>query len=393
MSDNTGGVLSYWNLKEFSPELKPKSISEFPLYTDSHITGELNDEIGPYKFLNMISGINGPGKICDAITLRVLWYVNDQSSYGLKTDTSKYHGGWVTDEIAALVSLKLGIRVKAGEATRTYDSHSDGYFGTPRSTREKPPEVKIGSRGPILPSVVKTVNITDLNEIYSLSSLDEEQYVSLVRASRIYQEALWVAESEPELAWLMLVSSLETAACQWSSDEDTDVERLRASKPELAEMLFEVGGEILVEKVANEIAHTLGATSKFIKFCLNYFPAPPENRPDEWARVKWSKTGFRGVLNKIYDYRSAALHGGTPFPAPLCGPPDCVSMESGVAEKGVLALAAHTLGGSWKSEDLPISMNAFQIFVNGVLNNWWRSLIEKKANKSSKQGTLTCAHS
>lgn len=381
MSDNTGGVLSYWNLKKFSPKSKPKSISEFPLYTDSHITGELNDEIGPYKFLNMITGINKPGKIYDAITLRVFWYVNEQRSYEVKTDTSKYHGGWVTDEIAALVSLRLGIRVKAGNATRTYDSHSDKYFGTPRSTIEKHPEVNIGSRGPVLPSVVKTVNITDLNELFSVSSLDEEQYVSLVRASRIYQEALWVAESDPELAWLMLVSSLETAACQWSSDEDTDVERLKESKPKLTEMLFEAGGEALVEKVANEIAHTLGATSKFIKFCLNYFPEPPENRPDEYARVKWTKTGFREILNKIYNYRSAALHGGTPFPAPLCGPPDYVSEESVAAEKGVLALAAHTSGGSWKSEDLPISMNAFQMFVNKVLNNWWCSLTEKEEGK------------
>ena len=376
--------MSYWNMKEFNPESKPKSISEFPLYTDSHITGELNDGIGPYKFLNMISGINGPGKICDAITLRIFWYVNDQSAYEIKTDTSKYHGGWVTDEVAALVSLRLGIRVKAGKMTRIYDSHSDEYFGTPRSAREKPPEAKIGLRGPVLPSVVKTVNITNLKEIYSLSSLNEEQYIALVRSSRMYQEALWVAENNPELAWLMLVSSLETAACQWSSEEDTDIERLRFSKPKLAKILFEAGGDDLVEKVASEIVHTLGATSKFIKFCLNYFPEPPEDRPEEWARVKWSKTGFRAILNKIYNYRSAALHGGTPFPAPLCGPPDSVSKEAGIAEKGVLALATHTLGGSWKSEDLPISMNAFQIFVNGVLNNWWCSLIETKlANRPS----------
>ena len=77
LSGNTGGVLSYWNMKEFSPDSKPNSISEYPLYSDAHITGELNDEKGPYKFLNMISGVHGPGLIYDAITLRMFWYIDD----------------------------------------------------------------------------------------------------------------------------------------------------------------------------------------------------------------------------------------------------------------------------------------------------------------------------
>ncbi|WP_444928604.1 hypothetical protein ACJJIF_12080 [Microbulbifer sp. SSSA002] len=379
MSGNTGGVLSYWNMKEFSPDAKPNSISEFPLYSDAHITGELNDEKGPYKFLNMISGTNGPGSINDAITLRMFWYIDDQSSYGVKTDTSKYHGGWVTDEIAALASLKLGIRVKAGAVTRSYDAYSDDEFGRPRSTREKKPEINIGIRGAVLPSVVKTVNISELGDLYSLHYLDEEQYIALVRASRMYQDALWIAESEPELAWLMLISSLETAANQWSSEQDTPVERLKASKPALAEMLFDSGGDVLVEKVANEIIHSLGATTKFIKFCLEFMPDEPEKRPPEWMRVKWTKTGYREILGKLYGYRSSALHGGTPFPAPLCSPPDSISKEEYPTEKGSLGLAAHTLGASWKAEDLPISMDTFHYFANGVLNKWWSSLLSSRS--------------
>lgn len=379
MSGNTGGVLSYWNIKEFSPDSKPNSISEYPLYSDAHITGELNDEKGPYKFLNMISGVNGPGLIYDAITLRVFWYIDNQIAFDVKTDTSKYHGGWVTDEIAALASLKLGIRLKAGAMTRRYDAYSDDKFGTLRSTREKKPEIDIGIRGAILPSIVKTVNITELGNLYALHRISEEQYIALVRASRMYQDALWIAESEPELAWLMFISSLETAANQWSSEQGPPAERLKALNPKLADILLESGGDELVDKVANEIIHSLGATTKFIKFCLKFMPSPPEKRPPEWARVKWTKTGFREILGKLYSYRSSALHGGTPFPAPLCSPPDFISKEECPTEKGSFGLAAHTLGASWKAEDLPISMDTFHYFANGVLNNWWSSLLASRS--------------
>lgn len=64
------------------------------------------------------------------------------------------------------------------------------------------------------------------------------------------------------------------------------------------------------------------------------------------------------------------------FPAPLCHPAEQSRLEDGLAEKGCLSLAAHTLGGSWKSEDLPISMNTFSYFINGVLNNWWNRAVQ-----------------
>jgi len=376
LSENTGGVLSYWNMKAFQIDVTPKSIAEFPLYSDAYIIGEVNDEEGPYRFLNMISGISKPGEISTAITLRMFWYIDDLSTYGVKTDISKYHGGSVTDEISALVSLKLGVRIKAGAVNRSYDNYSHDKFGSPRASKEKPPELNIGLRGPILPSVVKTTDISVLTELYSLSRLTERQYVALVRSARIYQNAQWIAESEPELAWLMLISALETAANEWSSEESTALEKLKESKAELSKILLESGGEALLQKVADEISHTLGSTNKFIKFCLAFFPPPPEERPDVWAQVKWSKTGFKDILNKLYGYRSDALHGGTPFPAPLCDPPVRLSKEEGLAERGALGLAYHSLGASWKAEDLPISIDTFNTFANGVLNKWWISMLD-----------------
>lgn len=44
----------------------------------------------------------------------------------LETDDESYHGGLLQDEIAALISLSLGIRLKAGDHSRDYPNPSDG---------------------------------------------------------------------------------------------------------------------------------------------------------------------------------------------------------------------------------------------------------------------------
>lgn len=77
----------------------------------SNNTGELNDDKGPYKFINMNSGINKSGEITNAITLRMFWYVDDKSTYGVRTDTSKYHfsGAGIARFSVSYIRCKLEI--------------------------------------------------------------------------------------------------------------------------------------------------------------------------------------------------------------------------------------------------------------------------------------------
>jgi len=376
LTKNTGGVLSFWNIKEYNPDITPKLISEYPLYTDANIVGELVDDREPYKFINMGAASQEHGVVHESIILRILWYVTDNKIFGIKTDTSTYHGGWVADEITALGSLKLGIRLKSGDETRVFNGYSRDPLGTPRAMLTPAPKLMVRGKQLILPGVVKTVNLSVLSELKHLGDIKEEQYVSLVRAARMYQDALWVAESEPALAWIMLISAIEVAASQRSIDEISPANKLKNLKPELAKLLIESGGEELLQRVAEEITPSLGATSKFIKFCLDFMPDPPEKRPIEWGQISWSRTNLKKILNKLYGYRSVALHGGTPFPEPMCRAPERLSEEWGMLEKGSSGLACHTLGASWKSDDLPINMNTFNYIVNGILNNWWSSLLK-----------------
>jgi hypothetical protein len=148
---------------------------------------------------------------------------------------------------------------------------------------------------------------------------------------------------------------------------------LREIKPEFSNRILEIGGSEVHEIVADELARNLQATKKFLGFSVEFLPQPPPERPPAYAQIDWKKKSVKKMLNKIYGYRSSALHAGVPFPAPLCDPPNIAegSESCKYAEVGLLALAAHTLGASWEADDLPVSMNTFCYLVRGILNNWW----------------------
>ncbi|MBY8067005.1 hypothetical protein KW492_01935 [Vibrio fluvialis] len=378
--NKTGGIQSYWNLSlSRESDVKPYSIFEVPLFTDSYITGEFREESVPYDVLNLIPWYRNSGEIAEAMMLRVEWFLTTERSYDLDTDSSSYHGGWAPDEIAALMSLILGIRVKAGGVVREYGGFNSDPLGTPRSPDRLPPNFSSRIAKPIVPSAIKTVNITNAFPFGNLHKLSEEHYVALIRCARMYQDSLWMVESEPELAWLMLISALETAANFWDKSNYLPSEKLKASKLELYLALESQGGEELCNLVAQHIEKSLGATNKFVKFCLNYMPEEPRKRPRDWARIKWSKNNFRSILTMLYGYRSSALHGGVPFPAPLCRPPSQTETDMPPAEKGLLGLASHSLGATWSSKDLPISANTFFEFSHGVLLNWLNEAIEQQS--------------
>jgi hypothetical protein len=143
--------------------------------------------------------------------------------------------------------------------------------------------------------------------------------LALIRAARMYQEAVWIAESAPEQAWLLMTSAVETAAHQWRTAQMSPRDSLR-TRPDLEALLKSYGDEAFVSQVADIVAPFLGANQKFITFLLTFLPSEPATRPYPYAQHRWSKTALRKSLALIYSYRSMALHGGTPFPAPLCRP-------------------------------------------------------------------------
>lgn len=370
-----GTLLSQRNWHNIATKHHPSSICEFPFFSDAHITGEQTNGFGPYQFLNTVPFTELPGEVSAAVILRVAVHLDQYRPQMTKTDASLYHGGTLVDEIAALMSLAMGIRVRAGGESRRFECGQDP-LGHP-TLREKPPIpiVCVRNHRPILPDVTGTHSMDELELLKSIPNVACERYVNLVRAARFYQDALWTAEAEPNIAWLMLVSAIEIGANDLFQTEATQVQRLQEWRPELGELLAEAGGHRHLEQVAAIIANCFGATKKFLDFTLRHMPPEPDRRPAaEWFRLNWSRSEIKKVLNKVYEYRSNALHGGIPFPAPMLNPPSPSDETSIPSEVPFMGLAAHTRGGTWLPKDCPINLHCFHYIARHVLLNWWRSL-------------------
>lgn len=351
----------------------PRQMSfEYPLFTDAHITGMVTEGYGPYQFLNTIASAKpGSARKYPAIVLRMDSYlVYDPETDWSRTDESRYHGGLIHDEVAALGSLCLGIRLKAGGYTRIFEPDKDPVGLPVHYSFDDDPILPEPTREHVVPQAVGTHSLDDIAPLKNLTVLSSREAIALVRAARLYQDGLWIAESEPALSWLMLVSAVETAANAWRATEETPLERLQASRPELERILMEAGGESLLLRVAEQIAPYMGATRKFIDFVLAFLPEPPPERPVEWAQHSWDERSIKRSMQMIYKYRSRALHGGTPFPAPMSLPPMILEGRRGEVPFG----ATGTKGSVWIARDLPMLLHTFEYIVRKALLKWWESM-------------------
>jgi hypothetical protein len=377
VSDTSQGPPSYSNWRACLESAPSNGAYEVPFYTDAQIAiDEINLDLGPYLLINTVPMPlkAGYGVPLPAIILRAeVHYRRDP--YGFprmtKTDDRMYHGGELEDEIAALVSLCLGIRLRAGTPERVFRPNQDPK-GTPVAHEGRPAPVLL-TRGtdPIIPLAMGPCTLKDALLLRRLPELSIQQSAALIRAARLYQSGMWIAEVEPQTAWLLFVSAIEAAADLRSSATDDPVDILRRSRPELCAYLAETHVEGLLERVAEEIAQITRVKQKFVQFVLDFLPTPPDTRPPLETQFDWAT--MEDALDRIYRYRSKALHEGTPFPSPMCEHPRRYQQSDPPAEVP-LGEAARTQGGTWLRKDTPMLLHTFEHLVRGALLNWWVSI-------------------
>ncbi|HLL05078.1 MAG TPA: hypothetical protein VK539_31115 [Myxococcaceae bacterium] len=234
---------------------------------------------------------------------------------------------------------------------------------------------------PVVPSLMGERTITP-STLAGYDLLPPKDAVALARAARAYQNAVWIADAEPNLAWLLLVSALDTAATHWRISAGSPVDVLRAVRPDWATLL-ETGGSALLENMAAQLLPLLGSTRRFRDFVLEHLPDPPPDRPAEaWARLDWEKGKMRKTIDRVYDLRSHALHGSKPFPYPMCEPP-----QGGIKPAAEIppGLATAAQDGIWRSEDTPLLLHTFEYIARGALLRWRDGMIARARGKTPDQ--------
>jgi len=378
------GTPAYDNWKAFLDGEPLINSCEYLMHSDACLSGEVTTGFEPYLFFNLVPIDYQRGRVRATAALRLSLHVDFGTPPMERTEQSRYHGGWIPDELAALASLKCGVRFRAGGKTREFGSNGDpkgrpvGHYAPPE------PTLNIGSlRGFVLPSVTGEHSMMPIAKMKTFVELSPEQAIVLVRSARLYQDALWLAESEPNLSWLMLVAAVETAATYWFSSKDSSLDRLRQERPEFFQYLENTKIKGLAKRVADEFVNSIGATKKFVEFLLKYLPPPPEKRPDLFVQVEWTPENLTKVFRQIYRCRSKALHDGMPFPAPMCEPPFPLKSGQAFAERPI-GLAASAGGGTWKIKDTPMLMHTFEYISRNALNSWWDSMVAPTDNSENQ---------
>ncbi len=392
MLDKTASY-TFENWQRARNEVAACEIVEATLFTDTWVTGEIA-EFGPYAFLNTIAHAGGPQRrLRPAIVLRMAHHYVPQKNPAyhmpMENDFEHYHGGDYLDEMAALASLFLGIRLKAGGVNREFKGQDD-RFGRPTQHSGKPdPELLLESRQQI-PRLVLPINLeAGLAPLLNFPERSVAETNALIKAARQYQQGVWIADSDPSLAWLMLVSAIEAAMQQWSSNT-APIDQLRLAHPNLVKLIEASAAPELLKPVADHLKQLTRSTKRFVDFVRTFLPAPPAARPEEWMQFSYEAVHVKEALSLIYGHRSKSLHEGTAFPLPMCEGPHTVRQGDSVAvQEKPFGLATSSRGASWKSEKTPMLLNTFEHIVRGALLNWWASLDKNNGATASARAPRT----
>ncbi|EGR2205724.1 TPA: hypothetical protein NKX25_002856 [Vibrio parahaemolyticus] len=347
-------------------------ISEFPMYSDITVFGELLEGMGPLSFHNSLPiKQESSGEVVIPVVVRISNYLKPLSTDFSKSSYNHYHGGWLPDEIAALMSLALGARFYAGDSIREFDACTSDPLGKPRFRNlVHPPLSNIPMQRVVLPEVRQRKDLREVQFFESFGKLSPDVAEKVVKCCRQYQNALWVSETNPELCWLMLISAIEIAANEWAKNEQSELYNLANSYPEFFEQLLQNGDEDLLKSAADTFSPITKATSKFIKFCKHF---SPETLTQKDSRgFKYSSTKLTNALRTIYNHRSQALHAGVPFPAPMCEPPE--EYEQGIYQQVPNQLGVYMRGATWVGADIPMTLHLFHFLAREILVKWVRSL-------------------
>lgn len=326
------------------------------------------------------------------------WHVEEREP---RTDEMLENAPWwtglnVDQEVAALLSLASGARVRSGGPVRRIPPA--GGVGLPDYLNHHVPMLPdVAWNQVMLPGLAgRSFNPLATSTLETLQVMTPEAAGTLVKAAAAYADALWYADSDPTQGWLRLVSAVETVASFVGLQDDAVEEQFRRAQPKTAKRLDEVDSPNLVAEIAELLKETSAAGAKFRGFMQKYMPAqPPRRRPaaaerqacwdwrvEDEAERQLGNRGMKDALSTIYEHRSKFLHSGRPFPPALvAATPERVNAADGGnavwAERPPYdAIHGGGTAAAWESKDVPMYLHMFEFIVRGALMAWWAEQAE-----------------
>ena len=357
-------------------------------------------ELGPWRFFPTgadAEGFQASGQLLVRIAHAspVMPWFHDASVPAPGDPGHRPTADWFTDqsdddEVASLLSLALGIRLRSGGMTRQLPCGPGADpAGVPAFHDHRPPmlapitadRLQIqGLRG----TEVQFAPALDILRLYP--QLTPTEAFVCVKAAKHYADALWIADSDTELAWLHLVTAIEVVAEQEHMDTVDSVGLFEEKYQSAARIIRAAAGEDVLSQVAEEFRELNGPTQKFRQFVTTYAPGPPCSRPSkETERVDWTK--LSAAMSRIYAFRSNFLHAGTPFPAGMVGLtlypgddgriPECPETDSPYAAQQ----------SEWKAGTVPMFLWVFAYLTRGSLLNWMEARAANNEQSTRTEAT------
>jgi hypothetical protein len=368
-------------------EAHPESVvinpiwEEFALHTDAPVGGPWL-QLGPYEVVTLDqSAMSRLGYARKALILRMWDHLSDEPLGNdpvdadvppTHQDVKHYYGGDVGDELAALLGLALGRRIRSGGSVRKGLPGLNAPLGIPGEMEHHPPALEPPRRDPMIPWLADRAALPDAQPLLeTYPRLSAGDAVALVRAARQYVDGLWLADVDPRLAWIKLIGALEVAANHYDDSRfESPLDQLKRHRRPLWRELQKAPPEV-AEAVAAELSRLYNTERKLRSFVKRFDPGPPAARPSPAFQMDWDS--LDAALSIIYDHRSRDLHDGIAFPWVLCEPPGSWD-DSGVPTERFWAEAVRGRGGHWSAARLPMYLHVFAHVAGGALRNWWAKL-------------------
>ncbi|MFG2790437.1 hypothetical protein [Streptomyces sp. NPDC048419] len=246
---------------------------EYLLYSDSMLIGEEEGSVGPFRFF--LTGAAVGSQPTGQLILRIRHAHPKPEPTGgeFPAVALKRRKWWLgldpDEEIAALPSLALGIRLRSGGPVRRFRPTEDPA-GVPHMYKHHAPGLVPVRHGRVqYPQVLDASYplANGLNFLHKYRSLGAADAFVLAKAARQFADALWIADSDPEQAWLRLVTALEVVAVHVQTEEIDATQAFEDAYPAAAHSMKSLeGGADALPLIAKEFERLLGAGQRLRKF-------------------------------------------------------------------------------------------------------------------------------